>query len=296
MTSVAGIMTLQLGTPWLTLTKMCITSSKWNHSWHRSQGNTFTVATKFMPFKWGSKCDYETVKKSLLGSLDRLGLSYVDLYYIHRQVSLESSLEFAASAKRLKEEGLIKGVGFSEVCGAWIRELNSVVKLTAVQQEWSLVTRNLEEEMVPVCKELDIRIVAYSPLARNLLAVELTETPKDWRGSLPRYQPGNLAKNAALLAEVVALAKTKGCTAAQLSLAWLLEKGAQLGVTVVPIPGTTSLQHATDNINSANINLNDADMAVLEELGAKVSGLRADERYMKMGIEGQLAASEKAVS
>ena len=157
-----------------------------------------------------------------------------------------------------------------------------------MQQEWSLLTRNLEDSIVPVCAELGISIVAYSPLARNLLANIPTETPTDWRASNPRYSAENLKANKVVFDKVSAMAEQKGCTAAQLSLAWLLSKAKALGVAVIPIPGTTKLKHAKDNIASESISLTAEDMTLLEEIGAAVAGARGDESYQKLAIEGQL--------
>lgn len=244
--------------------------------------DSFTVATKLRPMAGNS---YDVVKKALTASLERLGLDYVDIYYSHRNDSLEGVLEFAASAKKLKEEGLCREVGFSEIPPAWLEQAHAVCPIAAVQLEWSLLTRSIEDELVPLCKKLGITIVAYSPLARNLLAGEVKEAPKDWRATLPRYGEENLTKNLALVADVSALASKKGCTAAQLSLAWLFKKASNLSVSVVPIPGTTKLQHAKDNIAAAQITLEDSDMAILEELASQVAGNRGDEGYMSLGFE-----------
>lgn len=124
--------------------------------------DSYTVATKYWPRDDPDVYEYDNVKKSLVASLERLQLDYVDLYYAHRVLSLEGGLKFAATAKRLKEEGLIKEVGLSEVSGKWLKEIHTKgCQIDAVQQEWSLLTRNLEDELVPVCKELDVVIVAY---------------------------------------------------------------------------------------------------------------------------------------
>jgi aryl-alcohol dehydrogenase-like predicted oxidoreductase len=246
--------------------------------------DSFTVATKYWP--QDGQYDYARVKSSLQASLKRLQLDYVDLYYAHRVTSLEGGLEFGATAKRLKEEGLIKEVGLSEVNGAWLRKIHAVTPIAAVQQEWSLMTRNLETELVPACAELGVTIVAYSPLARNMLATTVP-APDDWRSSLPRYAAENLAGNHKVTAQVHALADKYEATAAQLSLAWLFHKAAALGVSVVPIPGSTKLAHATGNLGATKIRISDADLVVLEGLAADVAGDRATEDYMGMSIEGQ---------
>jgi len=227
------------------------------------------------------------VRASLLNSLRRLGIAYVDLYYCHRIPSLEAALEFTRSAAKLKAEGYIRSIGLSEIIGAWLRQCHEVSPIAAVQQEWSLLTRNLEDELVPTCAELGVAIVAYSPLGRNLLTGVVTETPTDWRANLPRYSAENLAKNVALVKEVEALAKAKDATPAQLSLAWLFAKAKALRVTVIPIPGTTKAKHALSNIAAADILIDDEAMKALEAIGDKVAGERGDESYKSMGIEGQ---------
>lgn len=247
--------------------------------------DSYTVATKFWP-KDGAY-DYETVKASLTGSLDRLQLEYVDLYYAHRVLSLEGGMDFARTAKRLKEEGLVKEVGLSEVGGKWLKQINNIYPIDAVQQEWSLLTRNLEDELVPVCKELDITIVAYSPLARNLLATKLEEAPNDYRAKHPQYSKENLAANRKIVEKLEELAAKYNGTTAQLSLAWLFHKANELGVTVVPIPGSTKLSHAISNLDSTKIEISDEDTATLEGLAAQVAGARGSEGYTGIAIEAQ---------
>jgi len=250
---------------------------------------SYTVATKFFPSKYGSKCDYETVKKALEASLHRLGLAYVDLYYIHRIPSLEAAMEFARSCKKLKEEGLIRAMGVSEMKGSWVKKVHrEVFPIDAVQQEWSLVTRNLEQDLVPICQEEGIVLVAYSPLCRGLMTSTMEMAPSDWRANLPRMSGQNFQKNTVMIRDVItSISQNYSCTPAEISLAWLFKKASQMGVTVLPIPGTTNVKHALSNIHSTQIDLNDDDMEVLEELALKVQGLRADEGYLNMSIEGQ---------
>lgn len=123
--------------------------------------DSYSIVTKYWPIPDDDVYTYETVKISLLASLQRLQMDYVDLYFAHRVLSLEGGLIFAETAKRLKEEGLVKEIGLSEVNGKWLREIHKVCPIDAVQQEWSLMTRNLEDELVPVCKELGVAIMAY---------------------------------------------------------------------------------------------------------------------------------------
>lgn len=251
--------------------------------------DTYTVATKYWPDdKDENVYSYESVKKSLTASLKRLQLDYVDLYYAHRVRSLEGGKKFAETAKRLQEEGLIKEIGLSEVSGKWLKEIYSVHPIDVVQQEWSLLTRNLEEELAPVCKELGVTIVAYSPLARNLLVKKNNRPPDDFRGKQPRYQAKNLETNNRIVDTIEDLtAKYDDCSAAQLSLAWLFRKAESLGVTVVPIPGSSKVEHAKDNLGAVKLSISDEDSAVLESLSKQVAGARGDESYVAMGIESQ---------
>lgn len=253
--------------------------------------DSYSVATKYYPRGEGegNGYSYDTVKAALTDSLKRLGLDHVDLYYAHRVTSLEGGLEFGRTAAKLKEEGLIKEVGVSEVGVSWLRQIHTqACPIDALQIEWSLLTRNIEEEIVPLCKELDITIVAYSPLARNLLAsptVEVADT--DWRKSLPRYSPENLALNKKMTSDIQALAAKSHATAAQLSLAWLLHKGEELGVTVVPIPGSTKMAHALGNLEGAKVKIENEDMITLENLAAQVAGARANDDYLERTHETQ---------
>ena len=248
--------------------------------------DSFTVATKYWP-QDGGKYDYDRVKKALQASLKRLKMDYVDLYYAHRVMSLDGGLEFAETAKRLKEEGLIKEVGLSEVSGTWLRQIHAICPISAVQQEWSLMTRSLEDDLVPVCKELGVTVVAYSPLARNMLAIKQEAPPADWRASLPRYTGENFAKNNEIAKTVHDLSEKHNCSAAELSIAWLFHKADKLGVQVVPIPGSTKIKNATSNVGSCKVSIADPDLEILERLASQVAGERYSEDHMKVVIEGQ---------
>lgn len=252
--------------------------------------DSFSVATKYWPKE--PTYDYDTIKTALSNSLKRLDLEYVDLYYAHRVLSLEGAKEFAHTAKRLKEEGLIKEVGVSEINPKWLRVIHEeICAIDAVQQEWSLITRHLvEDELLPVCKEFDIVLVAYSPLARNLLATKVEAPPDDWRATVPRYSKENLEKNQKIMDTLQELSAKYDCTTAQLSLAWLFKKAEELGVCVVPIPGSTKLNHALSNLEATKVNISDhEDLQTLEALAEQVVGARASEHYINMSIEGSLA-------
>ena len=253
--------------------------------------DSFTVATKFFPALHNGKCDFQTVSDAVDASLARLGLQHVDLYYCHRMpVTVEALEEWMGSMKHIVESGRVKHVGVSEAPAAWLRRAHAIHPLSALQQEWSLLTREpIESELVPTCKELGIAVVAYSPLARNLLAEPMEAAPSDWRANHPRYEEANYQQNRALAAEVAALAASRGVSAATLSIAWVLNKAARLGVTCVPIPGTTSEAHARANLAASAIELSDAEIAQLEALGATCAGARANEDYVSKAVEGKRA-------
>jgi aryl-alcohol dehydrogenase-like predicted oxidoreductase len=255
--------------------------------------DSFTVASKFMPIG-KPDCSYETVKRALEASLARLGLDFVDLYYSHRVLSREQGIEFATACKRLKEEGLLRNVGLSEVSAADLRAAHAVTPICCIQQEWSLLTREPEEELVPVCKELNIGIVAYSPLARNLLTAPKTRPTDQRRSVIPRFDESNFEKNQEMMAKLEALAAQKSVSPAQLSMGWLLQKGNDLGVQLLPIPGTKTLSHALENIASAKIELAPDDMALLEEIAVLSAGARESDAYMEKGLEGNTKRAKES--
>jgi len=228
----------------------------------------------------------------LLGSLKRLQLDYVDLYYSHRVTSIEHGVNFVKAAQKLKEEGLIKEIGLSEVSGAWLQQITKQsggITIDAVQQEWSILTRSLEEELVPVCRQLNVTIVAYSPLCRNLLVQSTNDAPPtDWRADLPRYKA--YEQNKKFASQVHAIAESLKCTPAQVCLAWLYQKAAALQVSVVSIPGTTKIGRAVGNIQSiTNVTLLDENMKILDAMNDQVVGERYSDNFMgnNMTIESQ---------
>ena len=150
-----------------------------------------------------------------------------------------------------------------------------------------MLTRTLEDELVPVCKANDITIVAYSPLCRNLLVQKQEKPPADWRADLPRYK--NMAQNKKFADQVHDMAASLECTPANVCLAWLLQKAAAMGVSVVPIPGTTKPERAVGNIKSLDVVLSEENMTVLDEMAKDVVGDRYTDAFMgnNMSIESQ---------
>ncbi|KAM0026372.1 putative perakine reductase [Helianthus debilis subsp. tardiflorus] len=170
--------------------------------------------------------------------------------------------------KKLVEEGKIKYVGLSEASASTIRRAHAVHPITAVQLEWSLQSRDVEEEIIPTCRELGIGIVAYSPLGRGFFShgpnmLEKLEE-SDARKYLPRLQPENLEHNKIMYERINDLATKKGCTTSQLALAWVLHQGND----VVPIPGTTKIENFEHNIGALSVKLTPEDMAELESIAS----------------------------
>jgi aryl-alcohol dehydrogenase-like predicted oxidoreductase len=248
---------------------------------------SFTIATKWGPT---GKVTREEFEFHFFGSLKRLGLEYVDLYYCHRMpATVEDLEEWMRAGKALVEAGKIKYLGLSEVGPEWLRRAHAIHPVAVIQQEWSVCTRGLESALIPVCKELGIGVVAYSPLARNLLTLPAdAKPPQDWRASNPRYQGDAFEKNKQIAAEIAALGAKNNHTNAQLLLAWLYRRAEELGIAMVPIPGSTKLQNVLGNIASTTITLSDEDYATLTRLGEEVVGARKNDKYVGKVLEDQL--------
>lgn len=210
----------------------------------------------------------EYVRACCEASLHRLGVDHIDLYYQHRidkNVPVEITM---GEIKKLVQEGKVKYVGLSEASASTIRRAHAVHPITAVQLEWSLWSRDVEEDIIPTCRELGIGIVAYSPLGRGFLSTgpKLMDTVRDddFRKNLPRFQPENLKKNAAIFERVSEMAARKGCTSSQLALAWVHHRGTD----VCPIPGTTKVENLNQNVRAMSVQLMVEEMAELESYAA----------------------------
>ncbi|XP_074297278.1 putative aldo-keto reductase 2 isoform X2 [Silene latifolia] len=213
--------------------------------------------------------DPQHVRAACERSLKRLDVDYIDLYYQHRidtNVPVEITMR---ELKKLVEEGKIKYIGLSEASASTIRRAHAIHPITAVQLEWSLWTRDVEEDIIPTCRELDIGIVAYSPLGRGFLSSgpKITEnlSKDDSRQQLPRFQQENMEKNKLIFERVSEIAAQKGCTPAQLALAWVHQQGED----VCPIPGTTKVENLNQNIGALSVKLTAEEMAKLEGLASE---------------------------
>jgi hypothetical protein len=199
----------------------------------------------------------EMIRRNCEDSLARLQTEVIDLYYLHRwdkRVPVEESI---GALSDLVREGKVKTIGMSEVSATTIRKAHSVHPITAVQTEYSLWTRNAEVAVLDTCRELGITFIAFSPLARGFLTGTLRDTstmpPKDIRLGMPRFQPAHFPKNLQLLDGLSALALEQGCTMGQLALAWVLAQGSH----IIPIPGTTRLDHLDENVAATRVSLSD---------------------------------------
>ncbi|XP_074293884.1 perakine reductase-like [Silene latifolia] len=196
----------------------------------------------------------EYVRSCCEGSLSRLNVDYIDLYYQHRVDTSVPIEETMGELKKLVEEGKIKYVGLSEASPDTIRRAHAVHPVTAVQMEWSLWSRDIEEEIVPLCRELGIGIVVYSPLGRGFFAGKGVTDPLPEHSFLanhPRHNAESMDKNKQIYARLENLSKKHECTPAQLALSWILHQGDDL----VPIPGTTKIRNLDINIGSLKIKL-----------------------------------------
>jgi len=217
------------------------------------------------------------IRRACDESLKRLGVDHIDLYYQHRvdpQVPIEDTVGAMADLVR---QGKVRHLGLSEPSPATLRRAHKVHPIAAVQNEYSLWSRDPEEALLPTLRELGIALVAYSPLGRGFLAGRFQKpedlSPDDWRRNNPRFQGENFRKNLALADRVRELAEAKGCTPAQLALAWLLQRHDD----VIPIPGTSSIKRLEENVAAVGIRLSAEDLRHIEEIAPK--GAAAGERY-----------------
>ncbi len=221
----------------------------------------------------------ENVRRSIEGSLGRLGTDHVELYYQHRMDPDTPIEETVGALAELVGEGKVRYLGLSEAAPETIRRAHATHPITAVQTEYSLWTRELEAEILPTLRELGIGLVAYSPLGRGFLSGRFKSPDEldsdDFRRDGPRFSAENLEANRALVEQVERIAEEKGITAAQLALAWVLAQGDD----IVPIPGTKRRSYLEQNAEAADLELTAQDLAKLDQLPAA-----AGERYDEAGM------------
>lgn len=248
-----------------------------------------TIATKFA-WRFGPHGEQialdsspAQVRRSLEGSLKRLGTDYIDLYYQHRLDPATPIEETVGALAELVAEGKIRYIGLSEVGPGTVRRAHAVHPLSAVQSEYSLWEREVEQKLFPTLRELGIGFVAYSPMGRGVLSGKIRSPDdlddNDWRRRNPRFEPDNLSHNLSFVELLSGLAKDHDVTPGQLALAWVLRQGTD----VVPIPGTRHLRHLEDNAQAALLRLSDQVWAALD--AALASFRVAGERYPKDALQ-----------
>ena len=235
------------------------------------------------PAKRGINGRPEYVRQSCEGSLKRLGLDHIDLYYQHRVDQNTPIEETVGEMSRLVDEGKIRFLGLSEAGANTIRRANAVHPITAVQSEYSLWSRDIEDSVLPTMRELGITLVAYSPLGRGFLTGQIKNfddlDADDYRRSSPRFLGENFQKNLDVVKQIEALAAQKGVTASQLTLAWILAKGHEF----LPIVGTKRRTYLQENLGALNVQLTPDDMAQIEVISPKNAA--AGGRYPEAGMK-----------
>ena len=223
------------------------------------------------------------VRRACDASLERLGVDVIDLYYQHRVDQSVPIEETVGAMAELVEAGKVRYLGLSEAAPATIRRACAVHPIAALQTEYSLWTRDPEDEILPTCRALGIAFVAYSPLGRGFLTGRFRTPddlpPDDWRRNMPRFQGENFQLNFRLVKRLEGLAARKGCTPAQLALAWLLSQGED----IVPIPGSKRRARVEENIAALSVALTPEDLAELD--AALPKGVTAGQRYQASGMQ-----------
>ena len=250
----------------------------------RGKRDKYVLATKFGIIRYPNEPDRrgingrpEYVKSACEASLKRLGTDHIDLYYQHR-VDPNTPIEDTVGAlSRLVEEGKVRYLGLSEAAPASLRRAVAVHPIAALQTEYSLWSREPEDEIIATCRELGIGFVPYSPLGRGFLTGQFKQfedlAADDYRRNSPRFQGENFQKNLDLVNRIDALAQQKNCTSSQLALAWVLAQGDE----VVPIPGTKRVAYLEENLGALEVSLSKAELAQLDEISPQ--GAAAGPRY-----------------
>jgi len=248
-----------------------------------------TLATKFgivrdpsNPQLRGFNGSAGYVKNACEASLKRLQTDVIDLYYLHRVDASTPIEETAGAMAALVKEGKIKGIGFSEISSATLRRAHAVHPVTAVQSEYSLWTRDPEDGILDICRELGIAFVAYSPLGRGFLTGQIKKETdfdaSDYRRFSPRFQGENFQKNLDLVTALENLAAKKSCTASQLALAWVMAQGDN----IFPIPGTKRIKYLDENVGALKVSLTKDELKEIDNVFPKnaAAGLRYPEQMM----------------
>ncbi|MFD7693330.1 aldo/keto reductase [Streptomyces sp. NPDC059805] len=255
------------------------------------------IATKFGlaihpddPTKRIIRNDEPYIRQCVEASLKRLDVDVIDLYYMHRRQVEVPFEETVGVMAELVREGKVRQLGLSEVTAGELRRAQAVHPIAAVQSEWSLFSRDIESGVVPAARELGVTLVPYSPLGRGFLTGSFSRAEElsadDFRRQQPRYTGENASANAALLEPIRALAEARGATPGQIALAWVQQRAAVHGLPVVPIPGTRRPSRVEENTAATRVELDAAELALLEPLAQRVAGTRyADMSFTSAGRE-----------
>ncbi|MFF3762738.1 aldo/keto reductase [Streptomyces sp. NPDC001922] len=264
----------------------------------RAHRDEIVLATKFGivldpddPSYRGIRNDRPYLRECVEGSLRRLGVDTIDLYYMHRRDPEVPIEETAGAMAELVQEGKVKHLGLSEVTGEELRAAHAVHPIAAVQSEWSLFSRDVENTVVPAAAELGVAFVPYSPLGRGFLTGSFVNadtelTTDDFRKTMPRFTGDNAAANAELLAPVRTIAERRGATLGQIALAWVQQRAVEHGLPVVPIPGTRKRTRVEENTAATRLDLTADELALLDPIAGRVAGTRyPDMRFTSAGRE-----------
>jgi aryl-alcohol dehydrogenase-like predicted oxidoreductase len=225
----------------------------------------------------------EYVQQACEASLRRLRIATIDLYYQHRVDDTIPIEETVGAMARLVEQGKVRYLGLSEAGANTIRRAHATHPIAALQTEYSLWTRDPEDEILALCRKLGIGFVPYSPLGRGFLTGQISKpddlAANDYRRSTPRFQPENFKNNLQIVDGIRKIAVEKGCTPAQLALAWVLAQGDD----IVPIPGTRRVKYLDDNLGALNVALSSTDLARIDEIAPR--GVAAGPRYHEAGMK-----------
>ncbi|MEH6904773.1 aldo/keto reductase [Neobacillus drentensis] len=256
----------------------------------KDRRNQVVIATKFGNVRaedgafLGINGRPEYVKKACEASLRRLGVDHIDLYYQHRVDPTTPIEETVGAMADLVREGKVCYLGLSEASAQTIRRAYAVHPITAVQTEYSLWSRDVEDEILPVCRELGVGFVPYSPLGRGFLTGQIQKfedlAADDYRRFSPRFQGENFQKNLELVNKINQIAREKDCQPSQLALAWLLAQGDD----IVPIPGTKRTKYLEENVGALHLSLTETDLARINEVAPR--DVAAGERYHEAGMKG----------
>jgi aryl-alcohol dehydrogenase-like predicted oxidoreductase len=256
----------------------------------KGKRDQITLATKFgiqrdpkNPGVRGLSGKPDYVKSACEASLKRLNIDVIDLYYLHRVDPATPIEETVSAMGELVKEGKVKTIGLSEVSANTLRRAHKIHPITAVQSEYSLWSRDPEDEVLATCKELGVAFVAYSPLGRGFLTGQIKKLedfePTDFRRTSPRFQGENFQKNLDLVKKLEALATKKGCTTSQLALAWVIAQGD----FIFPIPGTKRIKYLEENVGALNVNFTKEELKEIDAIAPK--NVAAGTRYAEGGMK-----------